>query len=138
MGYDEREEWLGDCWQNFQELVIAKQLSQKEMIQIQNSLNPAKADNFPGASTSSDTFLLSLLQSLITSLILWQPLTVYITTWIKLWMFTWNVRMGFAPPKLWKFCKKCCQCNHSINNHQLSHHIDSNQTVSVSVVSHKE
>merc|ERR1712032_866356 len=108
--YDEREQWLGDCWENFEQLVIAHDLSKQQVAELQASLNPARSDNFPGASTNSAAFLVSLLQSLLTSIFIWQPLTCYVVTWLKLWMFTYNVRMGLGPPKIIKFLKRCCGC----------------------------
>ncbi len=119
--FQEREDWLGDCWQNFEELVIQRKLSQEQVEQIQAGLNPSRSDNFPGASTTASTWLVSLVQSIILSLIIWQPLTVYITTYIKLWMFTWNIGMGLGPSKIIQLLKHCCGCDDKNENEkQLS------------------
>ena len=108
--YDEESEWLGNCWQNFKRNVISRRLSEERMQDLQRQLRPNRPDNFPGASSSSLSFLISLGQSILLSLLLWQPLTIYLTTWLKLWMFTWNISMGMSPAKIGGLIQRCCGC----------------------------
>merc|ERR1719242_1267150 len=137
--YDEESEWLGDCWQNFKQNVISRQLSLEYIRQLQDQLSPDRPDNFPGASTSSLSFLISLGQSILLSLLLWQPLTIYMTTWLKLWMFTWNISMGMSPGKIKSLMMKCCGFDKS----QRMNHLERQLSVQCyeekqSVVAHKD
>ena len=137
--YDEESEWLGDCWQNFKQNVISRQLSLEFIRQLQDQLSPDRPDNFPGASTSSQSFLMSLAQSLLLSLVLWQPVTIYMTTWIKLWMFTWNISMGMSPGKVKRLMLRCCGCSDVSDSDgpSLTDDSSSNAFDNVSVVAHK-